>query len=54
MPTSQRRVKLKEKARIKVCQGNLSNKSIVIRHGLMLPCFKDLMNVTEKLQQLNI
>ena len=53
MPTSQRRVKLKEKARIQVCQGNLSNKSIV-RHGLMLPCFKDLMNVTEKLQQLNI
>ena len=53
MPTSQRRVKLKEKARIQVCQGSLSNKSIV-RHGLMLPCFKDLMNVTEKLQQLNI
>ena len=53
MPTSQRRVKLKEKACIQVCQGNLSNKSIV-RHGLMLPCFKDLMNVTEKLQQLNI
>ena len=53
MPKRQRRVKLKEKARIKVCQGNLSNKSIV-RHGLMLPCFKDLMNVTEKLQQLNI
>ena len=54
MPTSQRRVKLKEKSRIpEVCQGNLSNKSIV-RHGLMLPCFKDLMNVTEKLQQLNI
>ena len=53
MPTSQRRVKLKEKARIQVCQRNLSNKSIV-RHGLMLPCFKDLMNVTEKLQQLNI
>ena len=53
MPTSQRRVKLKEKARIQAFHGNLSNKSIV-RHGLMLPCFKDLMNVTEKLQQLNI